>query len=324
MKNISAVIKQQLNYQIKAKYFWFFLVVIILLCSIASVLQVTSYKESVVTLTRDLEEIQKNDSSLNLEYFLNQDANITYNADGGLQVDNYIKYDFSKMVSHYNALQPLNTFNQFFTSIAFVFFQLMIGIYGIFLAYTNIKYSTDKFVIMQYGKASYFLGQLLAGMLTIVVILMQIIIFAPIIQWIVNFFVTANNPYLSYLSSSQVLFMDKLPMELLTMFAIGSIYVIGMYCFTTLVKNQTVPLLVIFIYVLILPKLGTYDFKNVILYSIQKVFNTSAASLDMIPARAINMSIVLIIGALFLGILLVGTFWLDRERGFYSRFFKEK
>ncbi|MBC2322307.1 hypothetical protein [Listeria booriae] len=324
MKNISAVIKQQLNYQTKARYFYFFLIVIILLCIMASSLQVNAYKESVATLTRDLEEIQKSDSSLSLEFFLNQDVHITYDEDGGQQVDNYIKYDFSKVVSYYNALQPLSAFNQFFTSIAFVFFQLMIGIYGVFLAYTNIKYSTDKFVIMQYGKVSYIYGQMLAGMITLLLILLQIIIFAPISQRLVNFLVPVKNPYLTYLPKSQVTFLDKLPVELLIMFAIGTIYVACMYCFTTLVKNQIIPLLLIFIYMLILPNLGAYDFKNVILYSIQKAFNTSAATLDMIPARAINIQTAIIIGALFLVMLVMGTFYLDRERGFYSNYFKKK
>ncbi|WP_430535210.1 hypothetical protein [Listeria rocourtiae] len=324
MKNISAVIKQQLNYQLKAKYFSVFLIVIVLLCSIASISQVASYKESVTTVTRDLEEVQKSDSQLNLEDFLKQDVNVTYTEGGGQQVDNYIKYDFSKMVAHYNARQPLNAFNQLFTSIGFVFFQLMIGIYGIFLAYTNIKYSADKFLILQYGKASYFFGQILAGMVNLGIVLAQILVCAPIIQWLVNLLVPIKTPYLSYLPNNQVLFVNKLPMELITMFVIGAAYVVCMYCFTTLVKNQTIPLLVIFVYMLILPKLGAYDFKNITLYSIQKVFNTSAASLDMVPAKAINMPIAIGSGILFLCVLLAGTFWLDKERGFYSGYFKKQ
>ncbi|EUJ44206.1 ABC transporter permease [Paenilisteria rocourtiae] len=323
MKNILAVIKQQLSYQLKARYFFVFLIVVVFLCSIASIFQVAAYKESVTTLTRELGEVKKSDSQLDLDDFLKQDVNVTYVDGGGQQVDNYIKYDFSKMVSHYNALQPLNAFNQFFTSIAFVFFQLMIGIYGLFLAYTNIKYSTDKFLIMQYGKASYFFGQIIAGMITIGVVLVQILICAPIIQRMVNLLAPVKTPYLSYVPINQVVFVDKLPMELLTMFAIGAVYVVCIYCFTTLLKNQIIPLLTIFVYVLILPKLGTYDFKNIILYSIQKNFNTSAASLDMVPARAVNMLIVVVIGILLLCILLMGAFWLDKERGFYSSYFKE-
>lgn len=276
MTNFIKEISLEYYYQYKAKYF-ILLVLALLFLSAFVVNSQFMLTKSTLKNYKHIEEMYRRDN-IDINDTLNDDLNLQRPDSNTEVVDNYLKYEHLNYQYSLIALKPINSINQFFSSVSLIILPIIFSIYSICVAHYDIKNKTLKVLLINKSFIKYHIKKAVSILGVILLSILGISIFHSINQWIVFRFFTRINPSVPNIDDSifTVSYAGKIPTQILFILAINIFFSILFYFLTVLTRSKIVPSTILFLYMFLVPNMGKFDIKNIILYSVPKIFDTKA------------------------------------------------
>jgi len=292
-------------YQRRAKIFYLFLAISILLSSLMFFSQVTLIQSNLTNFEMHLEEATKNEEDVH--QLLSGNFSVTFN-NNVEQIDNPLKYYYMAYQSSLVAMNVKNGINQLLSSSYFIIFPFIAGIYGIIVANSDIKYHTTKIRLSLDTQWKLSLNKILASLLSIFFFLFASIVIFLLLQYLSMFFIKPE-PSLNIDGTllNQISYLNKAPVQLLVIIIVAFMNFIFCFYLTAVTRNTFISLFLLGIYNLILPPLGKYDLKNILLTIYPSIFNTNASTFRANVGQNIELGFHLIIISF---LLLLGYIWL--------------
>ncbi|MBC1797059.1 ABC transporter permease [Listeria booriae] len=286
-------VKWQLFYQWKAKYFITLFVFLVALCAFSSYAQYNSLQSKEKRFDVSMEMYQKD--GITLKQALSEDLEIKRDGNSE-EISNILKYDYYRVIAAKVALNPLNAPNQIFTSVAIIFLPIIFGIYSCHVAFFDFKHRTIKNQLLLNGYKNLFISRLFAiGIVAIGTVLVTALLSVGI-QFLFNIFTDVQ-------PNTSVTYLKELPLQLVYQSFVLMLFGILFFLLTTAIRSTIVSIVILFLYMLIVPNLGGFDLKNLMLLTVPKIYNTSAATMDTITGENANILlgyfVIVIVWALF-------------------------
>ncbi|EUJ18500.1 putative ABC transporter permease [Listeria grandensis FSL F6-0971] len=279
MKSMWDSVKMQLFYQWKAKYVITLLLFLVVLCGFSSYAQYSSLQQKEYRFNNTMEMYEKD--GITLKQALSEDLEIKKDGHSE-EISNVLKYDYYRVIAAKVALNPLNAPNQIFTSVAIVFLPIIFGIYSCHVAFFDFKHGTIKNQLLLKGYTSLFFSKLLSIVLVAIATVSATVLISVGIQFVFNS-VMQVQPNVS------VHYLAKLPLQ--AVYQSVGLILFGWFFFllTTAIRSTLVSIVTLFLYMLLIPNLGGFDLKNLMLLTVSKIYNTSAATMDVASGESTNL-----------------------------------
>ncbi|KGL38638.1 ABC transporter permease [Listeria sp. SHR_NRA_18] len=274
MKNLGHAITEQFSYQRKSRRLLWLLLGILVVCCLSSFNQYEAWKSP----NEDLKAALASNKSIGytLEQALAADQVIT-KVDGVESSDNPIKYFYYEAKTQKAALNPWNAPNQFFTSLAVVVLPVMWGLYCIL---TTLGTNKAGHEIRSYRSS--FFGKLIA----LCIVGIGVVTFATILSIIVQF---VANAMLGIHVHAPAPDLAQLPIQTAYQCLVFTLFASFFFFLATWTKSQKISILTLAIYMLLIPNLGGFDLKNLLLLSLDNIYNTSASTMDIMKGQPTDM-----------------------------------
>ncbi|EUJ35937.1 putative ABC transporter permease [Listeria weihenstephanensis FSL R9-0317] len=109
-------------------------------------------------------------------------------------------------------------------------------------------------------------------------------------------------------------YLKEVPLQFLYQSVVLILFGVFFFLLTTAVRSTLVSIIALFLYMLLVPNLGGFDLKNLMLLTVSKIYNTSAATMDVVAGEDTNLILgyVATIGVWILLIVLV--YKIDKKR----------
>ncbi|MBC6308627.1 ABC transporter permease [Listeria sp. FSL L7-1582] len=304
MKSMWDSVRMQLFYQWKAKYVMTLLLFLVVLCGFSSYAQYSSLHQKEVRFNDTMQMYEKD--GITLKQALSEDLEITKDGNSE-EISNVLKYDYYRVIAAKVALNPLNAPNQIFTSIAILFLPIVFGIYSCHVAFFDFKHRTMKSQLLLKGYRSLFFSKLLSIAVVAVVSVLATILISIGIQYAFNL-VMGIQPNIS------VNYLSELPMQFVYQSVVLILFGSFFFLLTVAVRSTLVSIIALFVYMLLVPNLGGFDVKNLMLLTVPKIYNTSASTMDVISGENANLMLgYLVVFAVFAVLIFVVYKW-DKKR----------
>ncbi|MEE6453289.1 hypothetical protein RAH41_22335 [Gottfriedia acidiceleris] len=276
MTNFIKEISLEYYYQYKAKYF-ILLVLALLFLSAFVVNSQFMLTKSTLENYKHIEEIYRRDK-IDINDALNDELNLKRPDSNTEVVDNYLKYEHLNYQNSLIALNPINAINQLFSSVCLIILPIIFSMYSICVAHYDIKYKILKVLLINKSFIKYHINKVASILVVILLSILGISIFHSINQMIVFKFFTRIDPSVPNIDDSifSVSFADKIPIQILFVLIINIFFSILFYFASVFTRSIILPSSILFIYMFLVPNMGKFDIKNIILYSVPKIFNTKA------------------------------------------------
>ncbi|WP_163654644.1 ABC transporter permease [Listeria sp. PSOL-1] len=279
MKNMWDNVKMQLFYQWKANYFIILFLFVLVLCGFSSYAQYSALHQKEADFDRTMEVYKKD--GITLKQALSEELEVKKNGNSE-EISNILKYDYYRVIAAKVALNPLNAPNQIFTSIAILLLPLIFGIYSCQLANYDFKYKTAKSQLLLNGYKNFFFSKLLSILLVAIATVFITIILSIGIQYVFNAIMGVQ-------PNTSVNYLGELPLQVVYQILVLILFGVFFFILTTVIRSTLVSIVVLFVYMLLLPNLGGYDLKNLMLLTVSKIYNTSAATMDVVSGENTNI-----------------------------------
>lgn len=279
MNNMWADVRIQLFYQWKAKYLILLFISLILMCVFSSYTQYSALhqKENRFNITMETYE----QDGITLKQALSEELKIKKDGNSE-EISNSLKYDYYRVIAAKVALNPLNAPNQIFTSIAIIILPILFGVYSCHVAFFDFKYRTIKHQLLLRGYRSFYFSKLISIGIVAVATTLTTIVLSTGIQYLFNLLVGVQpNTSVNYLS--------KLPLQFLYQSLVFILFGMFFFTLTIMIRSTLVSIVTLFLYMFILPNLGGYDLKNLMLLTISKIYNTSASTMEVVSGVDTNI-----------------------------------
>ncbi|WP_088011277.1 hypothetical protein [Gottfriedia acidiceleris] len=276
MTNFIKEISLEYYYQYKAKYF-IILVLALLLLSAFVVNSQFLLTKSTLQNYKHIEEVYRRDN-IDIKDALNDKLNLKRPDSNTEVVDNYLKYEHLNYQYSLKALKPINSINQLFSSISLIILPIIFSMYSICVAHCDIKYKTLKVLLINKSIVKYHINKMVSILGVIILSTLGISIVHSINQWIVFRFFMRIDPSVPNIDDSifSFSFADKIPTQIIFILIINIFFSILFYFASVLTRSKILPSSILFIYMFLVPNMGKFDIKNIILYSVPKIFDTKA------------------------------------------------
>ncbi|MBC1371648.1 ABC transporter permease [Listeria booriae] len=304
MKNMWASVKLQLFYQWKAKYFIILFLFLLVLCVFSSYAQYSTLHQNEAEFHRTMEMYKKD--GITLKQALAEELEVKKNGNSE-EISNILKYDYYRVVAAKVALNPLNAPNQIFTSIAILFLPIIFGIYSCQMANYDFKYRTAKSQLLLNGYNNFFFSKLISIILVAVATVLVTTMLSIGIQYVFNIFMGSQ-------PNTSVNYLGELPLQVAYQTLVLILFGVFFFILTTVVRSTLVSIVILFLYMLLLPNLGGYDLKNLMLLTVSKIYNTSAATMDVVSGETTNILLGYMIIILLWSVLTVIAYKWDKKR----------
>lgn len=304
MKSMWDSVKMQLFYQWKAKYVITLLLFLVVLCGFSSYAQYSSLHQKEARFDDTMQMYEKD--GITLKQALSEDLEIIKDGNSE-EISNVLKYDYYRVIAAKVALNPLNAPNQIFTSVAILFLPIIFGIYSCHVAFFDFKHRTMKSQLLLKGYRSLFFSKLLSIVVMAVVSVAGTVLFSMGIQYLFNLMMGIQpNVSVNYLS--------ELPMQFVYQSAVLILFGYFFFLLTIVVRSTLISIVALFVYMLLVPNLGGFDLKNLMLLTVPKIYNTSASTMDVISGENANLMLgYLVVFAVFVALVFVVYNW-DKKR----------
>ncbi|MBC6310561.1 ABC transporter permease [Listeria sp. FSL L7-1582] len=279
MKSMWASVKMQLFYQWKAKYLISLFISLIVMCVFSSYTQYSSLhqKENRFDITMETYE----QDGITLKQALSEELKIKKDGNSE-EISNALKYDYYRVIAAKVAINPLNAPNQIFTSIAIIILPILFGVYSCHVAFFDFKYRTIKNQLLLRGYKSFYFSKLISIAIVAVATALITILLSIGVQYLFNLLVGVQpNTSVNYLS--------KLPLQFLYQSLVFILFGTFFFTLTILIRSTLVSIVMLFLYMFIVPNLGGYDLKNLMLLTISKIYNTSASTMEVVSGVSTNI-----------------------------------
>lgn len=272
-------LKREIYYLYKSKYILFLAVSLALLTILAFYSQVIHLKNSEINYLR-IQEISINDN-VDITKELNKNFQVKDNKEENLvSIDNSLKYYHLLYQSSLAAFNPTNSINHLFSSYVLILLPIIISVVAIYLSIYDFKNKTLKVVYAFQSNLQYIFTKII----TLLLIILFSISYMSIFYFLMNFIyykfflrINANIPYISK-NISDISFISMIPKQYVFIFFVSLFFSLIFFWIGKMSKSSTLPIGILFIYMLLIPNLGKFDPKNIILYSLPKIFNLNAST----------------------------------------------
>ncbi|MBC1499199.1 ABC transporter permease [Listeria weihenstephanensis] len=223
------------------------------------------------------------------------------------EISNILKYDYYRVIAAKVALNPLNAPNQIFTSIAILFLPIIFGIYSCHVAFFDFKHKTIKNQLLLKGYKNLFFSKFFSIIIMAIGVVLVTTLLSIVIQYLFNLFVGVQ-------ANTSVNYLKEVPLQFLYQSVVLILFGVFFFLLTTAVRSTLVSIIALFLYMLLVPNLGGFDLKNLMLLTVSKIYNTSAATMDVVAGEDTNLILgyVATIGVWILLIVLV--YKIDKKR----------
>lgn len=262
MKNLLRNIQNELRYQLYSKI----IAIIVIIIFILSCLNIYSTRVSVDSnYSRFLRTYSEyKEEGIDIEEALSKPYEISEISDSGSVINNILRYDFDSVRESIKSLHPSMSINHTLSYLSIIFLPLIFGIYGAAIATYDIKSRTLKLrAILSDGKTNNLAKQL--AMFIVILSTISVLLFC---MYIVSGFIYRSilniEEYKPFLISSLELTTNNFVQIGYTVISSIIFANIG-YLIGTITKSTLISTIVIGAYMFIIPNLGVYDLKNVLL-----------------------------------------------------------
>lgn len=304
MKSMWDSVKAQLFYQWKARYIILLFVFLVILSIFSSYAQYSSLQQKEDRFDATM-ELYANDG-ITLKQALAEDLDIKKDGNSE-EISNVLKYDYYRVIAAKVALNPLNAPNQIFTSIAILFLPLIFGIYSCHVAFFDFKYGTFKGQLLLRGHRLFFISKLLSVMIMAAGTVFLTAFLSIGTQYLFNM-VMGIRP------DMRVNYLGELPLQVVYQVVVLILFGIFFFLLTSALRSTLISIVVLFVYMLIVPNLGGYDLKNLMLLTVPKIYNTSASTMDVVSGENTNLMLGYLVAAVMLGLFTFYVYKRDKKR----------
>jgi len=231
-----------------------------------------------------------------LDYLVDEKIN-TLNFEENLKKnngENIFNYYVEDYLFYYKSLQLNDSVNQYFGSMVFLLFPIICGVVGILITYRDIKYRTNKLWQILTANMNFhdFKNILISGILLFIGLILSFVIYLILIVYSTD--IKLSNTYdfifnmdnLAYNRDGNII---KDIGKILFIYLIGMYHLIFFSYLTRLTNNNIVPLCLLFIYNLLVPPLGNYDFKALLYGGYINIFSVNSSGFRILfDDRTIN------------------------------------
>lgn len=157
-----------------------------------------------------------------------------------------------------------------------LFFPLLFGILGIITGTYDTKYKTKRIKAIRLSKSKIIASKQIALIISSILIVAVVLFASYLISFLLNKMVLANVPLQNFDIHT---IETKSPMIMKIMYGMGIALLfseIGLFA-GTILKGAVIPIIILFSYSLMIPNLGRYDLKNIMLFSAQNVYDYSGS-----------------------------------------------
>lgn len=157
-----------------------------------------------------------------------------------------------------------------------LFFPLLFGILGIITGTYDTKYKTKRIKAIRLSKSKIIASKQIALIISSILIVTVVLFASYLISFLLNKMVLANVPLQNFDIHT---IETKSPMIMKIMYGMGIALLfseIGLFA-GTILKGAVIPIIILFSYSLMIPNLGRYDLKNIMLFSAQNVYDYSGS-----------------------------------------------
>lgn len=228
------------------------------------------------TFQSTVKEVEKNGDDV--EKLLNDDFYVreVIQEDGSilLQIDNIVRYDYEQLKLQYDKMQPTNIFFEVLKNSTLIFLPIIAGLFAIYISTYEFSSNTLKTRILNGTTETVFLSKVLSTVIvfTIVFVLSAIIGLFISVVWssIVNLGID-----ISFILPKQSLFNIVINTfkALLIAYLISIVFLVIGFGLGIISSRFSVALGIFLLYHLVVPNLGKYDIKNLIMNLYYLVFN---------------------------------------------------
>ena len=208
--------------------------------------------------------------------------------------ENIFNYYVEDYLFYYKSLQLNDSVNQYFGSMVFLLFPIICGVVGILITYRDIKYRTNKLWQILTANMNFhdFKNILISGILLFIGLILSFVIYLILIVYSTD--IKLSNTYdfifnmdnLAYNRDGNII---KDIGKILFIYLIGMYHLIFFSYLTRLTNNNIVPLCLLFIYNLLVPPLGNYDFKALLYGGYINIFSVNSSGFRILfDDRTIN------------------------------------
>lgn len=270
MKNLFQDIRSELLYELYSKKI-FILLLIVFGLSFINLMSLnknisTNYELFKKTTNEYIEQ------NINIEEELKKEANIVELENGGNIIKNVIRYDYDNLVKSIESLHPSRIVNSTLSYLTFIYIPIIFGIYGILIASYDRKYKTWKIkAILNNIKT-----KIIAKQISLIFITILSIMISLLGIYIVSIFmyknISNNNQFIQFIQENISYDIGSIVLQILFSTLIAILFSnIGF--FMGVISNSSLfPSILLMIYSLLIPNLGVYDLKNIIINTGSRLF----------------------------------------------------
>ncbi|EUJ32148.1 hypothetical protein [Listeria cornellensis] len=109
-------------------------------------------------------------------------------------------------------------------------------------------------------------------------------------------------------------YLSELPMQFVYQSAVLILFGCFFFLLTIAVRSTLVSIVALFVYMLLIPNLGGFDLKNLMLLTVPKIYNTSASTMDVISGENTNLMLGYLVVFVVFAVLVFVVYKWDKER----------
>lgn len=285
MKNLLRNVQNELRYQLYSNI----IVMIVIIIFMLSCLNIYSTRISVDSnydrFLKTYSEYKK--EGMDIEEALGKPYKILEISESENVIDNILRYDFDSVGNSIKSLHPSMSINHTLSYLSILFLPLIFGIYGSVIATYDIKNRTLKLrAILSDGKTN-----TLAKQLAMFIVILSIILVLLFCMYIVSGFIYRN---ISNIEEYKPFILNSLKLTTNNFIQIGYAVISSIifanigYLIGTITSSTLIPTIIIGAYMFIIPNLGVYDLKNLILTLGGRIFKFTGNFQIASPIAGVN------------------------------------
>lgn len=122
------------------------------------------------------------------------------------------------------------------------------------------------------------------------------------------------NAVMGVKADMRVNYLAELPLQVTYQAVVLILFGLFFFLLTVASRSTLISTVVLFIYMLLVPNLGGFDLKNLMLISISKIYNTSAATMDVVSGENTNLMLGYLVVVTVFGLLTFFVYRWDKQR----------
>lgn len=254
-----------------------------------------------------------------IEAALAEDYTVTTEMVNGVKqeiIDNSLKY-YQESVTKANLVaSPRYALTQILEICTFLYFPLIFSILGICVATYDRKYRTLRVKAVRSTKTQIHRTKLAALFAGVTASFITIILVCCLIAYILYITIVNGVPLNEFPSPDSIQVLPLLPKVIFSL-GVSYLFALAGYTLGLIFKGALIPVIVMAAYTFLIPNMGKYDLKNILLGIGHKVFDYYGMFHANQPVE-ISMAVIIIACTVFLMVMIVFSSFLARKRSAYQ------